>query len=148
MAARIQTVERYVSRAMVREVFAPHVGSRNKRMCAKARRAVLALAKGGACNNCGLAVDNYWEMYFWHFDHLFDVQDHAVSPLTGIQQFRISGNDCVNRSWRLVKEHAMRDTQLLCADCHWEKNQLVRRDRERVATLTTMAAETLAAILP
>lgn len=99
---------------------------------ARARRAMLAFMHGAECRYCGLPVDNLYDMSHFEFDHIWDIYKYPVSPVTGITQFRISGSDCGNRAWDRVKEHGLRDCQLLCRDCHiattsWRRIPFIRK---------------------
>ncbi len=114
--------------------FAPLKLSSDKRTKVKAIRAILALAKNGRCNYCFQEVENYNNLYRWHFDHLFDLQDYEFSPVTGIKQFRISGNAAANHRFATVMRHGMDDTQLLCKDCHYRKNRETFLNRQAAAT--------------
>jgi 5-methylcytosine-specific restriction endonuclease McrA len=122
-----------VRKENARAFFTPRLAWRNPRMRTKAVRALLMLYHGGRCNYCKREVDNYWDTYRWHFDHLHDLQDYDVSPTTGIRQFRISGNDCANRSLELVFRHGREDVQLLCKDCHYHKNMRTHAERQTYA---------------
>ena len=61
----------------------------------------------------------------FEFDHIYplDYGEYIQSPVTGIKQFRISGNDCARRSWDLVYRHCMNDTVLLCRECHYQQTR-------------------------
>lgn len=117
--------------------FTPLTLSRDKRTRVKAIRALLALAKGGRCNYCYTEIENYNNLYRWHFDHLFDLQDYEVSPVTHIKQFRISGNAAANHRFATVMRHGMRDTQLLCKNCHYLKNRETFMNRQATASGVT-----------
>lgn len=123
-----------VRKADVQSYFAPLTLSADKRTRVKAIRAILALAKNGRCNYCFKEVENYNNLYRWHFDHLFDLQDYEVSPVTGIKQFRISGNAAANHRFATVIRHGMDDTQLLCKNCHYLKNRETYMNRQAAAT--------------
>lgn len=127
----------------VRAYFTPLTLSKDKRMRVKAIRALLALAKNGRCNYCYMEVENYNDLYRWHFDHLFDLQDYEVSPVTGIRQFRISGNAAANHQFATVLRHGMEDTQLLCKNCHYLKNRETFFRRQQTATGLTRLADHL-----
>lgn len=121
----------------VREHYTPLTLSRDKRTRVKAIRALLALAKGGRCNYCYAEIENYNNLYRWHFDHLFDLQDYEISPVTHIRQFRISGNDAANHRFDTVMRHGMNDTQLLCKNCHYLKNRETFAMRQATASGVT-----------
>lgn len=115
-----------VERGQVKAYFTPLTLSASKPEKARAIRAILALQKGGKCNGCQDVVQNYANLYRWHFDHLHPLVHYKHSPDTGILQFRISGTDIANRTFDLVVRHAVQDTQLLCSRCHFAKSQADR----------------------
>jgi len=124
-----------VLRSQVQEHFTPLTSDPNKSVRAKAIRAILALMKDGRCNLCFREVENYNDLYRWHFDHLDDLQYHRYSPRTQHLQFRISGKDIATRSLGLVIDHCRQDTQLLCKDCHFKKNMRTYREAHRAARM-------------
>ena len=126
--------EMVVRKEDARDFFTPRLKWRNPRMKVKAIRALLALYHGGKCNFCGAVLENYWDTYRWHFDHLADLQDYTHSPRTGIKQFRISGNAAANHRFATVIRHGMDDTQLLCKNCHYLKNRETYMNRQAAAT--------------
>jgi hypothetical protein len=132
-----------VSKAQAREYFTPLTLSADKRVRVKAIRALLALAKNGRCNYCYKEVENYNDLYRWHFDHLFDLQDYSVSPVTQIHQFRISGNAAANHRFATVMRHGLEDTQLLCKNCHYLKNRETFYARQQTATGITRLTDQL-----
>lgn len=127
----------------LRERYTQMLGSQDKRTRAIAIRALLAIYHGGRCNQCGLVVENFDNLYRWHFDHLADLQDYTHSPRTGMFQFRISGNNCVNRKLQNVFRHGMYDTQLLCKNCHYHKNMRTFHDRQQYAQAVVRARDIL-----
>ena len=135
--------EMVVRKEDARDFFTPRLKWRNPRMKVKAIRALLALYHGGKCNFCGAVLENYWDTYRWHFDHLADLQDYTHSPRTGIKQFRISGNDCANRRLATVFKHGSQDTQLLCKDCHFHKNMRTFHDRQAYASAVVKTRDIL-----
>lgn len=103
-----------------------YVEVKDMKLRSRARRGYLAAMKQGKCRQCDRQVKDYWHMGKkdqdrWEFDHIYPLEDFEVSPLSGMKQFRISGNDCARRAWETVLQHCMHDTILLCRNCHWEK---------------------------
>jgi len=96
----------------------------------RARRGYLAIEHGGTCKDCMRVVPDFWDMgknamppyKRFEFDHIFPLEFYEESPRTALKQFRISGNDCVRRRWNLVYLHCLEDTQLLCRECHFQRN--------------------------
>lgn len=91
------------------------------------RRGYLAALKGGRCEidrliarrpelsslpPCSNTVDDYRFLRMWEFNHIVP---RAFEDKT---QFVISGSSLWRRAWDVVKEHALRDTTLLCRECH------------------------------
>lgn len=117
-----------------------YLGARQRGLKTQARRAVLAFWHGGRCYYCNREVQNYGELEGFEFDHIYDVFKYKLSPKTGIYQFRISGSDCSNRSWTLVKQHGLKDCRLVCTVCHIQKTGWRRRPfLEKYGTLARSA---------
>lgn len=130
---------RVVTREEAREYFGPLTSDKNLSVRAKAVRAIMALMKDGQCNICHREVEDYNQLYRWHFDHLDDLQYFPVSTRTGIRQFRISGKDIATRSLALVIDHCRDDTQLLCKNCHYKKTRATFLEGQRVARISHLA---------
>jgi len=112
--------------------FEPALQHQDYKIRARARRAVLAAQKGGRCEQLGCTNEIHDFSDFgrdaprdnrFEFDHLQPVDRFEYSDVTGLKQFRISGNDCARRKWQTVRRHALQDTQLLCRECHYQYNK-------------------------
>lgn len=120
--------------------FMPLTLSRDKSVRSRAMRAVMAAALfKGECqarvaDDCQMKIADYGNLYYWHFDHMHDLQEYPVSPVSGITQFRLSGNSLVNHNFAKALQHCKQDTQLLCKECHWQKTFGTESHRRSVAT--------------
>ncbi len=120
--------------------FMPLTLSRDKSIKAKAIRAVMAASLfRGECqarvaDDCQMQVQDYGNMYYWHFDHVDDLQEYPVSRRSGIKQFRLSGNNLANHNFALAMRHCAADTKLLCKECHWLKTFGTESQRRHLAT--------------
>lgn len=114
--------------------------SRDKSIKAKAIRAVMAASffrgecQARVADDCQMTIGDYGNMYYWHFDHVDDLQEYPVSPRSGIKQFRLSGNNLANHNFALCMRHCKSDTQLLCKECHWLKTFGTESQRRHLAT--------------
>lgn len=115
-------------------------GSRNNALRAKARRGYLAFLHGGQCKYCNKEVEDFWNFGLkapqeqrFEFDHKYplDFREFAISPETGIEQFRISGNNVSHRSWQKVEEHCLKDTVLTCRECHYQRTMARKKWLDR-----------------
>ena len=106
------------------------INAKDYSLRARARRGLLAKMHGGVCKYCGKRVKDFWNMGLgaprdqrFEFDHIYplDFPDFAISPETGIRQFRISGNNVSRQSWQKVSTHCMKDTVLACRECHYHR---------------------------
>jgi len=112
--------------------------SRAKNRKALARRARLAAEKGGKCEMCEYTITDYSKMSLMQFDHYYPRSTHPVSPKTGMKQFVISGSGVANRSWEIVKRHAMEDTRLLCTKCHDKRSdRYLKVEKKRMRETVT-----------
>lgn len=103
----------------------------------QARRALLMHMLGGECSlrrseKCRGVIEDYHRVSgYYEFDHLHEVETHAVSPTSGMRQFRISGSDCTRRAFETVSSHCLADCRLVCVPCHIERTEHSRWRRAR-----------------
>lgn len=106
---------------LINTQYVPYVQqNKNKSLKAKSRRVVLAYMKGGRCQECHHAIQDYDNLRSWEFDHYDEIQDQPATA-DGHAHFRISGSACANHSWEKVQNEAMNYTRLLCYRCHHAK---------------------------
>lgn len=123
--------------------FAPHLLATVYKDRSVPRRGYLAALKGGHCEmtrlkerrpvlaglpDCNEQIRDFRTLRLWEFNHV-------VPRSFDDTQFVISGSSLCRRSWAVVREHALRDTVLLCRECHWrvtnlEKQALIIANRE------------------
>lgn len=112
--------------------FAGHLNDKPPSTRSIPRRGYLAALKGGQCemnrlkrlkptlsslDDCYNTIQDYRRLRLWEFNHIVS---RAISP----DQFVISGSDCTRRRFMDVREHCLRDTVLLCRECHWSVTEL------------------------
>ena len=134
-------------------VYAPKLAV--KAYKAISRRAYLAALKGGVCEidkllqlrptlvlperaGCQESIADYRFLRLWEFNHIRDRGTHRThdDSSSGRKQFVICGNDIANRQWPTVLDHCMKDTVLLCRECHAQVTEFDKIASNEFAAIT------------
>lgn len=119
-----------------KEVAKLYINGENYKLRAWARRMWLIAHKGGRCfwSGCQRQARDYRYVWWFDFDHVYDLEHYKLHPVRKYKQFHISGNACARRSWRVVANHANSDTVLLCREHHNLRTQQLKQ--LRIETIT------------